>query len=42
VTNLTGRAGNMVGNTLATDGRYLYFAWSEGKGDQWVADVIRR
>ena len=41
VTDLAGRAGNMVGNTLATDGRYLYFAWSEAESDLWVADVVK-
>jgi Tol biopolymer transport system component len=39
VTDLAGKRGTLV-ETFATDGRYLYFAWQEGLGDIWVADVV--
>jgi Tol biopolymer transport system component len=38
VTRLDGRRGNL-GYIFATDGRYLYFTWSEDFGDIWVMDV---
>jgi len=38
LTDLTSRRGSSTG--FATDGRYLYFAWQEGLGDIWVADVV--
>ena len=28
-------------STLATDGRYLYFVWSEEQGDLWVMKVAK-
>jgi Tol biopolymer transport system component len=40
VTDLVGRRGN-VGWGLATDGKYLYFTWSEAIGDIWVMDLMR-
>ncbi len=40
VTDFTGRRGSL-GWALATDGRYLYFTWSEDLGDLWVMDVVR-
>jgi Tol biopolymer transport system component len=41
VTDLRGRRGMPGPNALATDGRYLYFAWDEDLGDLWVMDVVR-
>jgi len=40
VTALTGRRGVLGGLALAVDARYLYFAWEEGHGDIWVADIV--
>jgi eukaryotic-like serine/threonine-protein kinase len=42
MTDLSGRAGDIVISTLATDGRYLYFAWTEQESDIWVVDVAQR
>ena len=39
VTALTGRRGTLGRSTLAVDTRYLYFAWEEGHGDIWVAEI---
>jgi Tol biopolymer transport system component/tRNA A-37 threonylcarbamoyl transferase component Bud32 len=39
ITDLRGRRGGLVANSLASDGRYLYFAWHEDLGDIWVADL---
>jgi Tol biopolymer transport system component len=41
VTALTGRPGWLGDASLATDGRSLYFAWGEPRGDIWVADISR-
>jgi Tol biopolymer transport system component len=41
VTALTGRRGVLGGMALAVDARYLYFAWEEGHGDIWVADIVQ-
>jgi len=41
VTALTGRRGVLGGLALAVDARYLYFAWEEGHGDIWVADIVQ-
>ena len=41
VTALTGRRGALGSSTLAVDTRYLYFAWEEGRGDIWVADIVQ-
>lgn len=41
LTKLEGRRGNLAG-AVATDGRYLYFTWSEDDGDIWVMDVVRK
>lgn len=41
LTDLRGRRGSLVANSLATDGRYLYFSWQEDLGDLWVADLVR-
>ena len=38
LTKLPGRRGSL-GSSIATDGRYLYFNWSEDVGDIWVMDV---
>jgi len=32
--------GSLGSEALATDGRYLYFAWEEDIGDIWVMDVV--
>lgn len=40
LTDLSGTRGRLVWQALTTDGRYLYFAWQEGLGDIWVADVV--
>jgi Tol biopolymer transport system component/serine/threonine protein kinase len=42
VAELSGRSGNIGGTTLATDGRYLYFVWSEVQGDMWVMNVVKQ
>jgi Tol biopolymer transport system component len=39
LTKLAGRRG-YLGYSFATDGRYLYFTWSEDVGDIWVMDVV--
>ena len=39
VTDLGGRRGSRA-HGLATDGRYLYFNWSDNLGDIWVMDVV--
>jgi Tol biopolymer transport system component len=39
LTQLAGRRG-YLGYSFATDGRYLYFTWSEDVGDIWVMDVV--
>ena len=41
VTAFTGRRGVLGGKALAVDARYLYFAWEEGHGDIWVADIVQ-
>jgi Tol biopolymer transport system component len=41
VTALTGRRGWMADTSLAADGRFIYFAWKEARGDIWVADIIQ-
>ena len=40
LTDLAGKRGTLAEDAFATDGRYLYFAWQEGLGDIWVADVV--
>ncbi len=40
VSDLTGRYGTLDTYTLASDGRYLYFAWREDRSDIWVMDVV--
>ena len=39
LTDLEGRYGEMSGQSLDTDGHYLYFLWIEDEGDVWVADL---
>ena len=39
-TNLEGRPGGLQQLGLATDGRSIYFAWSEDISDIWVADIV--
>jgi Tol biopolymer transport system component len=39
VSKLEGRRGN-IGDAIAVDSRYLYFAWREDEGDIWVMDVV--
>ena len=41
VTDLRGRRGTIVTNSIATDGRFLYFSWQEDLGDLWVADLVK-
>jgi eukaryotic-like serine/threonine-protein kinase len=41
ITALTGRRGRIGSWGLATDGRFVYFVWVEGRGDIWVADLIQ-
>jgi Tol biopolymer transport system component len=41
VTDLRHRRGTIVSNSLATDGKYLYFSWQEDLGDLWIADLVR-
>ena len=40
MTGLSGRRGFIGGNALATDGRHLYFTWSEDIADIWVVDLV--
>jgi Tol biopolymer transport system component/serine/threonine protein kinase len=39
LTDFSGKRGS-IAFTLATDGKYLYFAWREDAGDIWVMDVV--
>jgi TolB protein len=32
----------VIGVTLATDGRFIYFSWAERVGDIWIMDVVER
>jgi serine/threonine protein kinase/Tol biopolymer transport system component len=41
VTDLRGRRGTIVANSLAIDDRFLYFSWQEDLGDLWVADLVK-
>jgi TolB protein len=41
LTDLRGRRGAIVINSLATDGRFLYFSWQEDLGDVWIAALVR-
>jgi Tol biopolymer transport system component/predicted Ser/Thr protein kinase len=41
VTALTGRRGALGISALAVDARYLYFAWEEGRGDIWIAELVQ-
>jgi Tol biopolymer transport system component len=38
--DLGGSRGRLNTDTLATDGKYLYFSWKDGLGDIWVMDVV--
>jgi hypothetical protein len=40
--DLSGRPGEMGLYGTPTDGRFVYFVWSEDLGDIWVMDVVRR
>jgi eukaryotic-like serine/threonine-protein kinase len=40
LTNLSGRRGALWGS-VATDGTFLYFIWSEDVGDLWVMDLVQ-
>ena len=40
MTDLVGRPGRVSATCLATDGRFLFFAWREDLGDIWVMDVV--
>ncbi len=39
VTALSGRRGTLGRLALALDAQYLYFTWTEGHGDIWVAEI---
>jgi Tol biopolymer transport system component/predicted Ser/Thr protein kinase len=39
LSDFSGRPGFLVWGSLATDGRDLFFGWSEDLGDIWVVDV---
>ena len=41
LTDLVGKRGDLGGDTLATDGKHLYFGWREDAADVWVMDVVR-
>ena len=41
VTAFSGRRGIIGRLALALDARYLYFAWEEGRGDIWVAEIAQ-
>jgi Tol biopolymer transport system component len=41
VATLIGRRGFPGDVALATDARYLYFAWGQERGDIWVADIVQ-
>ena len=40
LTDFEGRYGEISGQSLDTDGQYLYFLWMEDEGDVWVADLV--
>ncbi len=40
LTDFSGKRGSMATQCLATDGKYLYFAWLEDAGDIWVMDIV--
>ncbi|MCJ7564736.1 MAG: serine/threonine-protein kinase [Candidatus Aminicenantes bacterium] len=40
VTALAGKRGALGIVGLATDGRFIYFTWAEGRSDIWVADFV--
>jgi Tol biopolymer transport system component len=41
LTNFAGKHGWLQDTgTLATDGKYLYFSWAEGRGDIWAVDLL--
>ena len=42
VLDLKGRPGRIHPNTLATDGKQLFFTWWEDVGDIWVMDVEKK
>jgi Tol biopolymer transport system component/serine/threonine protein kinase len=41
ITDLRGRRGTFISNSLASDGKHLYFSWQEDLGDIWLADLGR-
>ena len=41
VAELSGRRGDVIRSTLATDGSHLYFVWGEYESDIWVMDVVQ-
>ena len=40
LTDLTGKRGASSSGGVSTDGRYLYFPWTDRQGDIWVMDVV--
>lgn len=38
--DLSGKPGQMAYNGTPTDGRFIYFVWTEDLGDVWVMDAI--
>jgi len=41
ITDLKARRGTLVANSLATDGKQLFFSWEEDSGDLWIGDLAR-
>jgi Tol biopolymer transport system component len=39
VADLSAKRGDFNTNSLATDGKFLYFTWAEGASDIWVMDI---
>lgn len=40
VTHLEGKRGRIAGQSIATDGKSLYFIWGQSRSDIWVMDVV--
>jgi len=40
VTHLEGKRGRIAGQSIATDGTFLYFIWGQNRSDIWVMDVV--
>lgn len=41
VTALVNRRGAVIGNSLASNGKYLYFSWQEDRDDLWIGGLVK-